>query len=73
MTTSVGTTTAGVALNVTVTALDSSNNTVSGYGGTIHLSSTDGQAVLPADYTFTPIDAVRIPSASRSRPPAYRR
>jgi uncharacterized repeat protein (TIGR01451 family) len=47
------TTTAGSAFNVTVTALDASNSTVTGYSGTVHFTSTDGAAVLPADSTLT--------------------
>jgi hypothetical protein len=49
--------TAGTAFGVTVTALDASNQVVPGYAGTVHFTSTDGQAVLPADYMFTPADA----------------
>jgi hypothetical protein len=52
-----GTAAAGAANSVTVTALDSSNNVVAGYAGTVHFSSTDGSAVLPADYTFMASDA----------------
>jgi hypothetical protein len=48
--------TAGSAFTVTVTALDASGNTVPGYTGTVHFTSSDGQAVLPADYTFTSSD-----------------
>ena len=44
--------TAGTSGNVTVTAKDSGNNTVTSYTGTIHFTSTDGSAVLPSDYTF---------------------
>jgi hypothetical protein len=40
---------AGTAISVTVSALDASNNTVPGYSGTVHLTSTDPQALLPAD------------------------
>jgi len=47
------TATAGTAFNFTVTALDQFNNTVTGYSGTAHFTSTDGQAVLPADSTLT--------------------
>jgi hypothetical protein len=43
---------AGVPFTVTVTAQDAFNNTVTGYAGTVHFTSTDPQAVLPADYTF---------------------
>jgi subtilase family serine protease len=45
--------TAGNALSITVSALDSSNNGQTGYRGTVHLTSSDTAAVLPADYTFT--------------------
>ena len=44
---------AGVAGNFTVTALDAFGNTATGYPGTIHFTSSDSQAVLPANYTFT--------------------
>jgi hypothetical protein len=49
-------TTAGVPGTFTVTAQDPSGHSVLGYTGTVHFTSTDGQAVLPADYTFTPAD-----------------
>jgi hypothetical protein len=49
-------TTAGQAGSITVTALDSYGRVVSGYLGTVHFFSSDPQAVLPADYTFTPTD-----------------
>src|SRR5215475_3122819 len=41
--------TAGTALNVTVTALDNTGAVVPSYAGTVHFSSSDGHAVLPAD------------------------
>src|SRR5262245_31195616 len=41
--------TAGTAFNVTVQALDGSNNPVNDYTGTVHFTSTDAAAVLPAD------------------------
>src|ERR1035437_8273112 len=44
---------AGRGINITVTALDASNNTVTSYSGTVHFTSTDGQAALPADSTLT--------------------
>jgi hypothetical protein len=47
---------AGVGHTVTVTALDAYGNTASGYRGTIHFTSSDAQAVLPANYTFTAAD-----------------
>ena len=40
-----------------VTALDGSNNTVTSYTGTVHLTSSDGQAVLPGNYTFVAGDS----------------
>jgi hypothetical protein len=49
--------TAGTAGTVTVTAQDAAGRTVTGYRGTVHFTSSDGQAVLPADYTFTATDA----------------
>jgi hypothetical protein len=44
--------TAGSAFDVTVTALDQFNNVVTGYAGTVHFTSTDAGATLPANYTF---------------------
>jgi len=38
-------------------AQDSSGNVVTGYTGTVHFTSSDAQAVLPANYTFTAADA----------------
>ncbi|HET7433359.1 MAG TPA: lamin tail domain-containing protein, partial [Thermoanaerobaculia bacterium] len=46
----------GSAFNVTVTALDASNATVSGYTGTVHFTSSSA-GTLPSDYTFTGGDA----------------
>jgi hypothetical protein len=43
------TATVGKAFGLTVTPLDAANNVASGYAGTVHFSSTDVQAVLPAD------------------------
>ena len=45
--------TAGTPFIVTVTAQNAAHNTVTGYTGTVHFSSTDPQAVLPADTTLT--------------------
>src|SRR5207248_1828043 len=45
--------TAGNSFNFTVTAQDQFNNTATSYGGTVHFTSSDGQAVLPADSTLT--------------------
>ena len=47
---------AGNTVPITVTALDQFGNTAIGYTGTVHFTSTDGGAVLPADYTFVPAD-----------------
>ena len=44
--------TAGTAGAITVTAQDGSGNTITTYGGTVHFTSTDSQASLPANYTF---------------------
>ena len=48
---------AGVSGNFSVTVRDTNNAIVSGYAGTVHFSSTDPQATLPANYTFTTVDA----------------
>jgi hypothetical protein len=40
-----------------VTVRDTNNAIVSGYVGTVHFISTDPQATLPANYTFTTVDA----------------
>jgi hypothetical protein len=42
---------AGTAFNITVTALDNSGQMVTSYSGTVHFTSTDGQAVFPASST----------------------
>jgi len=38
--------------NIGVTALDASNNQATSYSGTVHFSSTDGKAILPANETL---------------------
>lgn len=43
----------GNAVTVTVTALDSSNAIATTYAGTVHFTSTDAGAVLPANSTFS--------------------
>ena len=48
---------AGVAFSLTLTVVDAYGNVVSGYTGTVHFSSSDQQAGLPADYTFGSGDA----------------
>jgi hypothetical protein len=49
-------TTAGVAGSITVTAEDPDGNVAAGYLGTVHFTSSDAQAILPADYTFVASD-----------------
>jgi hypothetical protein len=49
-------TTVGAPMTATLIALDASNHLVVGYAGAVHFTSTDGNAVLPADYTFVPGD-----------------
>jgi predicted outer membrane repeat protein len=49
--------TAGTPLNVTTTAVDPFGQTALGYTGTVHFTSSDPQAALPGDYTFTSADA----------------
>ncbi len=44
--------TAGTAGTSTVTAKDANGNTAIGYTGTVHFTSSDGAASLPANYTF---------------------
>ena len=51
------TATAGAAFTVTATAKDAYGNTATGYRGTVNFTSTDTQATLPANYTFTTADA----------------
>src|SRR5229473_811551 len=48
---------AGTANNFTVTAKDPFGNTATGYTGTVHFTSSDVQAVLPANYTFVAGDS----------------
>jgi hypothetical protein len=48
---------AGMPFPLTVIAQDAFNNTVTGYGGTIHLDTSDPLAVFPPDYTFGADDA----------------
>jgi hypothetical protein len=47
------TATAGTAVSFTVTALDASKSVVKSYLGTVHFTSTDSQAGLPANSTLT--------------------
>jgi hypothetical protein len=47
---------AGTASTFTITALDDLGRTYAGYRGTVHFTSSDPLAALPADYTFTAAD-----------------
>src|SRR5262249_31427318 len=47
---------AGAPLAFTVTAQDRFGNTATGYLGTVRITSNDGAAVLPANYTFVAAD-----------------
>ena len=49
----------GAIAPVTITARDAQGSVATGYRGTVHLSSTDPSALLPADVTFTAADAGR--------------
>ena len=46
------TTTAGSSFPITVTALDAFGNTATSYAGTVHFTSTDPTALLPANSTL---------------------
>ena len=48
---------AGNSFSFTVSAVDALGIVATGYSSKIHFTSTDVQAGLPADYTFTPADA----------------
>jgi hypothetical protein len=48
--------TAGASFSLTLTVQDAYGNVVTGYVGAVHFSSTDPQAGLPPDYTFTTAD-----------------
>ena len=48
---------AGTAVSITVTAQDILLGAAAGYQGTLHFTSNDALAGLPADYTFTAADA----------------
>jgi hypothetical protein len=48
--------TAGTSFSLTVTAKSGSGQTDTGYLGSVHFSSSDVQAGLPADFTFTAAD-----------------
>jgi hypothetical protein len=46
----------GVPFNLTLTAQDKYGNTTPAYTGTVHFTSSDSAAVLPANYTFVSTD-----------------
>jgi len=47
---------AGQPDSVTVTAIDATGATATSYRGTVHLTSSDASATLPADFTFAAAD-----------------
>lgn len=47
----------GTSFSLTVTVQNPNSTTATGYRGTIHFTSSDSSAVLPANYTFTTGDA----------------
>ena len=49
--------TAGSPFVLSVTAKDANGNTTPGYRGTVHFSSSDTNATLPANYTFKSADS----------------
>jgi Bacterial Ig-like domain (group 1) len=49
--------TAGVVSPFTVTAKDAYTNIATGYAGTVHFTTTNGNSTLPSDYTFVPTTA----------------
>jgi hypothetical protein len=51
-----GSSTAGSPLTVNVEALTALNSVAMSFSGTVHFTSSDPQASLPADYTFTTTD-----------------
>ena len=52
----------GMPFNFTVNALDASNQTVTSYSGTVHFTSTDPHALLPADSTL--VSGTNVSSAT---------
>ncbi len=52
-----GSVTAGTPFTITVTARDPYNNVATGYRGKVTFTSSDANAVLPNDYTFTAADS----------------
>jgi hypothetical protein len=41
-----------ISFQLTVTALDASNNPVANYSGTVHFTTSDAQAQIPSDSTL---------------------
>ena len=60
-------TTAGAAGTFTVTAGDAQGNPPTTYAGTVRFVSSDPQAALPAEYTFTPPRRPGRPHVRRRR------
>ena len=56
----------GISFTLTVTALDASNNPATTYSGTVHFTSTDPHAQLPADSTL--VSGVGVVSATLAIP-----
>lgn len=54
---SISNSTAGSSINVTMTAADAYGNAITGYTGTVQITSSDSQASFPSSYTFTPADS----------------
>ena len=48
--------TAGTANQFVLTAVDTTGATMPSYTGTVQFTASDGQAVLPASYTFTAVN-----------------
>src|SRR5262249_57606806 len=65
-------TTAGTAGSFTVTAKNADGSIDYGYTGTVHFTSSDGKAALPADYTFVAADnGMHTFSATLKTPPTH--
>src|SRR5262249_48495202 len=74
VTASPATVTAGSSTSVTVTAKDPYGNTATGYAGTVHFTSGDAQAVLPANSTLsngTGTFSATPKTARQSAPPPH--
>jgi hypothetical protein len=61
----IGSATKNAATSFLIVALDANNRIVTDYSGTIHVTSSDGSATLPSDYTFQASDhGTKIVSAT---------